>query len=136
MQIAVGAGTKDSFLRGRRRFNGAVKAHNRKPQLPLRGAGVRLSPSAILGTLQDGTWGERCSDRCRIWWPLQNVENTVFTCMYVPTAEKKVCSLHNGIHSIHTLFDAFNQSPFAILVGCPSHAATVPGPPLPPHRKW
>ncbi|CAJ1458925.1 unnamed protein product, partial [Effrenium voratum] len=30
-------GTKDAVLRGRRRFNGAVGSHNRKPCLPLSG---------------------------------------------------------------------------------------------------
>ena len=28
-----------SYLKGRRRFNGLVKAHNNKPRLPLGGAG-------------------------------------------------------------------------------------------------
>ena len=59
MQIAVGAGTKDSFLRGRRRFNGAVKAHNRKPQLPLGGAGgTAFALRDPWNSLQGGTGGK------------------------------------------------------------------------------
>ena len=73
--------------RGRRRFNGAVKTHNKKPQLPLNGAlrdsvrtrggglrkaaGTRMRRGYHLGLLR--TWGRfrgrnATSKRRRWWW--------------------------------------------------------------------
>ena len=124
-RISTWSGTKNSYLRGRRRFNGGLTSQAKKPQLPIPGpSGTGFAVADPWGLLEAGPV---LSMIVQIFWSPRPTWHMRCSSMGMRELSFRIHSLlqkkNNIAHVCSSRFSNF----------CPRAAA---GPPMPHCREW